>query len=212
MDTAYEIRPINAWEWLPDRCMPIEEPLDLRGLAPRYGCPGLLSGGARIRNRAEFEEFYRNVLDRFVCCGFVAWEGDRIIGYTNFFPREIARQIKFYGWGEAEGERPDTLIHHCISIVRNPNWRRRGIGTGLVRHSLEWAQAHRWKRYEVHRVLPDLDKGATNEQKAVLSFWRKFGFSIIGEEEADDETRRYYGADRRYSLALDMDAYQGTMS
>lgn len=209
MNIAYQICPICAEEWLPDRCMSIKEPLDIGNLIPQYGCPNLLFGKSQIQNRIEFEEFYSNVLNRYACCGFVAWEKGRVIGYTNFFPHGIARKIKFYGWGGTDGEQPDTLVHYCISIVQYPDYRHKGIGSSLVRYALvryalEWAKTHQWKRYEVHRVLPDVNKGVENEQKSVLSFWRKFRFSVIGEEEADEAIRKFYGVDKRYSLALDL--------
>ena len=204
MSLTYEIRPVHAAEWLPDRCMSMMDPLAISHLTPQCGCPGLLSGKSPIRNRTDFEDFYSYVLNRFSCCGFVAWEKNRIIGYTNFFPHAIAREIKFYGWGGEEEVQPGTLVHHCISIIRNPDYRRKGIGSGLIRHSLEWARMHGWKRYEVHCVLPDTDQGAPSEQKSILSFWRKSGFTITREEEADEETRKCYGAVKRYSLALDL--------
>lgn len=187
--------------------MSVREPLGIRKLSPQCGCPGLLFGDPRIQNRTDFEEFYQDVLNHFGCCGFIAWERDRVIGYTNFFPHVIAQKMKFYGWGEMEGEQPDTLVHHCISLVQCSRYRRKGIGTSLIRYSLEWAQNHNWRRYEVHRVLPDTDAGIANEQKSVLSFWRKFGFSIIREEEADEETKKWYGADKRFSLAVDIDNF-----
>lgn len=203
MNEEYEIRPICAEEWLPDRCLSIKMPLEINNLIPQHGCPNLLFGKTKIRDRVEFEDFYHKVLNRFSCCGFIAWKGDRVIGYTNFFPHEIARTMKFYGWGEMENEGSGTLIHHCISMIQNDNYRCKGIGTSLVRHSLDWAKIHQWKRYEVHRVLPDIHKGIVDEQKSTLPFWKKLGFSIVREEEADLETKKYYGVDKRYSLALD---------
>lgn len=122
-----------------------------------------------------------------------------------FFPQKIAQKIKFYGWGKVKPEQSGTLVHHCISMVQNPNYRHKGIGACLVKHSLEWAKVHKWKRYEVHRVLPDTDKGIANEQKSTLSFWKKFGFSIMREEKADEKTKKYYGIGKRYSLALDIE-------
>lgn len=207
MNIIYEIRPICGKEWLPDRCMATGIPLHIRDSSPQYGCPGFLFGNPGIRNRIDFEDFYRNVLNRFSGCGFVAWEKGAVIGYTNFFPHGIAQKIKFYGWGEAEDEQPDTLVHHCVSIVQNPDYRHKGIGGNLLRHSLEWAKANKWRRYEVHHVLPDNEKGIADNQKSVLSFWRKLGFSISGEEEADNDTREYYGVNTRYSLALDLDSF-----
>ena len=67
MAVAYEIRPIRAEEWLPDRCVAVDAPLAARDASPRCGCPSLLFGESRIRNRIDFEEFYRDVLRRFSC-------------------------------------------------------------------------------------------------------------------------------------------------
>ena len=200
----HDIRPIRADEWLPDRCLSMDEPFDPRGAAPRHGCPSLLLHGSRIRNRIEFEKFYHSVLNRFSGCGFVAWENGGVIGYTNFFPQQTARKLRFYGWGETKGDQPGALVHHCISIVRNTNYRRKGIGTQLLQHSLHWAKRAGWIRYEVHNVLPDGDNVFAHEQKAAVSFWRKFGFAVIREQDADAETIRRYGAKKRYSLALNL--------
>lgn len=204
MRIDYEIRPICAEEWLPDRCLSVDAPLDARCLLPQHGCPNLLFGKPPIHDRASFVEFYRTVLRRVGCCGFVAWEKDRVIGYTNFFSHEIAREMKFYGWGGEEEEQPDTLVHHCVSLIRNSQYRRQGIGSSLLRRTLAWATAHEWKRYEVHQVLPDIDTGVAAEQKSVLSFWRKIGFAVIREEDADEATRNAYGVETRYSLALEL--------
>jgi len=207
MTLTYEIRPIRAEEWLPDRCMALPEPLDTRALAPQHGCPGLLFGGQHIRNRGEFEKFHLDVLTRFSCCGFMAWEKGKVLGYITFFPHEIARRIRFFGWGCTEENLAGTLVHQCISLVRNARYRRRGIGSALVQHALEWGKANNWKRYAVHRVLPESDKGITAEQKSALPFWSKFGFRVTREEEADAETRKAYGVESRYSLALELADY-----
>lgn len=57
-----------------------------------------------------------------------------------FFPQKIAQKIKFYGWGDAYDKSARILVHHCISIIRNVNYRHKGIGTNLIKHSLEWAK------------------------------------------------------------------------
>ncbi|NIR50040.1 MAG: GNAT family N-acetyltransferase, partial [Phycisphaerae bacterium] len=81
---------------------------------------------------------------------FVAWDYDRVIGYNNFFPREFAQTTRFYGWGKKDDKMPETLIHHCISLVRHPKYHRKGIGTSLIKHSLDWCRENGWQQFEVH--------------------------------------------------------------
>ena len=137
-----DIRPIRLEEWLPDRCMPEGDPLDPDVLTPGCGCGSLSEHCEKFApgSRESLVSLYEDALARFGCCGFVAWVGKRIAGYSNFFPREIASDVRFYGWGGPEDAAPHTLIHNCISILRNPEHRRKGVGTGLIKHSLRWGK------------------------------------------------------------------------
>lgn len=205
----YAIRPISSDEWLPDRCMPPGDPLDPKTLQAEPGCGSLSQHCAKCApgSREFLEGLYRDTIDRFGCCGFVAWCEDKIVGYNNFFPREIASDIRFYGWGTEEDIAPQTLVHNCISILRNDGFRRKGIGTGLMLNSLRWAKSKGWKRMEVHLVLPNLAEGFSNEQKSGQAFWEKLGFTVFRSTEACPATKEIYGVNERYSMAVELDGW-----
>ena len=82
---------------------------------------------------------------------------------------------------------------------------RKGISSRLVKESIDWARINDWKRFEVHLVLPDCEKGWQSDQKSCLSFWQRFGFKIFKEYDADKETEQYYGVTKRYSIYLPLD-------
>ena len=142
---------------------------------------------------------YREVLHSCGCCGFVAWVGGRIAGYNNFFPREWARKIGFYGWGREENTSPRTLVHNCISIKLNERYRRKGIGTSLIEHSLDWAKQAGWKRFEVHLVTADSPAHFDGEQKSCRGFWTKLGFHVLRTEGQ--------GENGRFCMTLDLDEW-----
>ncbi|MFC1764916.1 GNAT family N-acetyltransferase [Planctomycetota bacterium] len=205
----YEIRAISPHEWLPDRCMAAAEPFDPLTLEPEVGCGSLAQHCEKFApgSRELLEHLYHDTIARFSCCGFVAWCEGKIVGYNNFFPREIAFEIRFYGWGTEKDIAPNTLVHNCISILQNDNFRRKGIGTNLMLHSLRWAKSEEWKRMEVHLVLPNNAKGFANEQKSGQGFWEKLGFSVFRSEEACAITKEMYGVNERYSMAVDLSGW-----
>ncbi|MHC4690443.1 MAG: GNAT family N-acetyltransferase, partial [Planctomycetota bacterium] len=90
-----------------------------------------------------------------------------------------------------------------ITSIRGP-YRRKGIGSSLIKHSLKWCKKQGWKRFEVHLVLLDCAEGWKGEQKACKTFWDKLGFKVFRTEEADEETKSYFGVDERYSLFRDL--------
>ncbi len=197
------IRPICKDEWLPDRCLVSQEPFDPKAHQRQAGCSSLdwfFTHGSREK----LEEIYTRAIDEYGGCGFVTWEADKVVAYHTFFPREIAQQIKFFGWGTDEDTDPKTLVHNCITLVRG-KYRRRGIGTSLVKHSLQWAKENGWQRFEVHLVLPDCDEGWKGEQKTCRTFWEKLGFQVYRSEEADDETKELFGVNERFSMYLGLD-------
>lgn len=206
MKPQYQIRPIRPHEWLPDRCMPDGEPLDPARLTPQCGCPSLSEHCEKFApsSREKIVSLYEDALARFGCCGFVAWAGERVAGYINFFPREIANNVRFYGWGTPEDTASLTFFHNCISIPRNSDHRRKGIGTALLRHSLQWGKDNGWKRMEVHFVLPEVEGGFAKEQKSGQTFWEKLGFHVFKTIPACDATKKLYGVDERYSMAVDL--------
>jgi GNAT superfamily N-acetyltransferase len=193
------IRPIRIDEWLPDRCLNSLEPFDPKSHLPEAGCPGI--NYSRENNRKKLEQLYRLTIAKYGGCGFVAWDKDKVIAYHNFFPLRVAQKIKFYGCG-LDSPLPDkTLIHNCLTIVKG-DYLRKGISSRLVKESINWASENNWKRFEVHLVLPDCEKGWQSDQKSCLSFWRKSGFKILKEYDADKATKEFYGVTKRYTMFL----------
>ncbi len=150
-----EIRPIKLDEWLPDRCLNGLEPFDPNYSLPESGCPSL--NYFQKNSRETLKQLYQLAINKYGGCGFVAWEDDKIIAYHNFFPMEVAKQIKFYGYGFDSNQTDKILIHNCLAIVKG-DYLRKGISSRLVKESINWARTNDWKRFEVHLVLPDCEK------------------------------------------------------
>lgn len=197
-----KIKPIKLNEWLPDRCLNGLEPFDPKSHLPESGCPSL--NYFQKNNRETLEQLYKLTFNNYGGCGFVAWDNDKIIAYHNFFPSEIAQKIRFYGFGFDSTQSGKTLIHNCLTIVKG-DYLRKGISSRLVKASIEWARTNIWKRFEVHSVIPDCEKGWQSDQKSCLSFWGRFGFKIFKEYDADEETKQFYGVTKRYSMYLPLD-------
>lgn len=222
-----DIRPIAMDEWLPDRCLGGGKPIDPTKLTLQAGCSSLCwfytataLGISReeslnrpldeITKKANREpacrnmlvDLYRETIEKHGGCGFVAWLEGKILGYHTFFPRDIARRIRFFGWGEDNDNSIRTLTHNCITHVRG-DYSRKKIGTRLARVSLAWAKDNGWERFEVHLVLPDVEDGYRNEQKSCRTFWEKLGLTVYRTKE-DEETQKNYGVPVRHSMAVDM--------
>lgn len=201
IENAIEIRPIRLDEWLPDRCLTSATPFDPNSGLPGCGCPGL--NCTKRNNREGLVQLYERAINKYGCCGFVAWDRDRVVAYNNFFPKEEAKDIGFYGCvcDTDSGSPEKTLVHNCLTIIKG-DYLRKGICSRLMQESVIWAKANGWKGFEVHLVLPDCDTGWQSSQKGCLSFWERLGFTVLKEYNADEETRRYYGVTQVYSMYL----------
>jgi len=196
------IKPIQLNEWLPDRCLNGSEPFDPTSHLPEAGCPSI--NFSIKNNREDLEQLYQLAINKYGGCGFIAWENNKIIAYHNFFPSEIAQKIKFYGYGSDSEQHNKTLIHNCLTIVKG-NYLQKGICSHLIKTSIDWAKINGWERIEIHRVLPDCEKGWQSDQKSCLTFWERFGFRVFKEYNVDEETERYYGITKNYSMYLTLD-------
>jgi GNAT superfamily N-acetyltransferase len=203
MSVSIEIRAIALDQWLPDRCLTFSGPVEPASLEGQGGCPSL-SGPYTNGDRRSLVALYREALDTFDCCGFVAWEGEAVVAYNNFFPGDMATRIKFYGWGGRERSAPGTLVHNCLSMVRGPAYHRQGIGSALIRRSLDWAGAAGWRRFEVYNVLPDAEIAYENDQKSCLTFWQKLGFELVSTTAAPTAVQQAYGLSHLYTMAVDL--------
>ena len=197
-----EIKPISVDEWLPDRCLVWDEPFDPGENEPQAGCASL-ERFCTHGNRSKLENIYKEAIGSFGGCGFVVWEKKKVVAYHTFFPREMAQRIKFFGWGVEKDILPQTIVHNCITSIRGP-YRRKGIGSSLIKHSLKWCKEQGWKRFEVHLVLPDCAEGWKGEQKTCKTFWDKLGFKVFRTEDVDEETKNHFGVDERYSMFINL--------
>ena len=104
-------------------------------------------------------------------CAMLAQEGPQVVGVLRFYPKVIAvlkeagdlclqqehpagpsknlAEVRFPSLEEI-GDR--TLVVHCLmtgspSQEQNP-YQRRGLGSRLVRHLVEWAAGRGWRRIE----------------------------------------------------------------
>lgn len=205
MSMPIEIRAIALDQWLPDRCLAYSGPVEPGSLEDQGGCPSL-SGPYTRGDRRLLVALYREVLEEYGCCGFVAWDGTAVVAYNNFFPDVMAARIKFYGWGGREHSALGTLVHNCLSMVRSPVYRRQGIGSSLIRRSLDWAGAAGWQRFEVHHVLPDAEIAYESDQKSCYTFWRKLDFDIVDTSAAPAAVQQAYGLAHLYTMAVDLSA------
>jgi GNAT superfamily N-acetyltransferase len=196
------IKPIRLDEWLPDRCLNGIEPFDPKINLPETGCPSL--NYSQKNTRETLEQLYRLTINKYGGCGFVAREKEKVIAYHNFFPLEIAQKIKFYGCGSDQVQPVRTLVHNCLTIVKG-DYLRKGIASSLVKESINWARMNVWKRFEVHLVLPDCEKGWQSDQKSCSTFWERLGFRIYKEYDAGKDAEQFYGVTKLYSMCLSLD-------
>jgi GNAT superfamily N-acetyltransferase len=173
-----EVRPISLKEYLPDRCMG-SEPFDPNEVEKLQGCPSLSKVGNLGTN---LESFYKQVLEKYGGCGFVAWHKGLVVGHITFFPNEVARRVRFWGWGERDLPIVRALVINCISVASNEKFRRIGVGTRLVTSTIEWVRENEWPRLEVHHVPSGEGLSSItwrHEQKGTKTFWEKFGFKVL---------------------------------
>jgi hypothetical protein len=196
------IKPIRLDEWLPDRCLNVTKPFNPIYSIPESGCPSI--NFCQKNSRKTLEQLYQLTINKYGECGFVAWDNDKVIAYHNFFPLEVAQKIRFYGYTSSSTPSDKVLIHNCLTIGKG-SYSRKGICSRLVKASIDWAKTNNWKRFEVHLVLPDCEKGWQSGQKSCLTFWDQLGFRVFKEYDADKETKEYYGVTKCYSMYLSLD-------
>jgi hypothetical protein len=196
-----DIRPIAQTEWLPDRCLKGIETFIPNSTSIENGCPSL--NYFKKLTPLTLKDLYKLTIDKFGNCGYVAWENDKVIAYHNFFPLEIAQDIRFFGFGGNVIRYNKILIHNCLTILGH-DYLRKGICTALVKNSINWAIQNGWEKFEVHMVLPNCDICWQSDQKSCTSFWERLGFKIDNEYEADKETKEHYHVVKRYSMSLSL--------
>ncbi len=137
-------------------------------------------------------------------CAMLACAKGEVIGILRFYPTELAAlpeagllclqqdfpagpadNFAARDWPAPEVIVDRTLAVHCLTVGKPGEavdpYRRRGIGTALVRALIAWARAYGWRRIEA-TAYADLGLLYTVTGQAGLTFWRKLGFQVLHSE------------------------------
>lgn len=181
-------------EFLPWRCLH-HGPLSRRTIDK---CPGgdLPWERYRARNLPLLAKLTRT----FGTCAIIARTGDRIVGCLRFYPRAVVEMpgagglclLQDHPSGPADGFaaaafppldgiRDKTIVVHCLMILspgqKRDSFRRRGIGTRLVRALIRWGQDRGWEGLEAD-AFEDLPVIYETTGSAGHLFWEKLGFTL----------------------------------
>jgi GNAT superfamily N-acetyltransferase len=123
-------------EYVFDRC-PLKRPLNPMNLSEDT-YPGYGERAKGVRRR-----FFQEVKNKYGNCVLFAWNDDEIIGFLIFLPKTVARKIGL------KTSPNDNLLHQtlnyvCMQLVSN--YRKKGLGTKMVKSLITWAKNNGWKR------------------------------------------------------------------
>ena len=126
-------------------------------------------------SRREAEDLKREWLIRassvFEPLGCLAYEDERVVGYMQFSPPEMIPTIRYYG----EEISDDALFIACLMVL--PQHRGRGVGSALLRFSVEVAEQRGFKALETFASRrPDAPSSP-------VGFFLKNGFRIVRSGE-----------------------------
>jgi GNAT superfamily N-acetyltransferase len=134
-------------------------------------------------------------------CAILARVVDRIVGQLRFYPRVIwemsragemclqqdhpngpADDFRTLDFPPLDQIEDRTLAVHCLMMgspqqEENP-FQRKGIGTRMVRHLIQWAKTKGWERIEVD-AFEDIPMIYEMTGSAGFTFWQKLGFHIV---------------------------------
>jgi hypothetical protein len=157
------------------------------------------------RFRARNLPLLENLTDTHGACAVVARVGERFVGHLRFYPKAVLESAKpglgmclqqEFPCGPAEDfgrkrfpplrELEDkTLVVHCLMLAAGEpggeSFRRKGIGTRMVRRLIGWAAANGWRAIEAtaYASLP-IVYAITGQ--AGRNFWEKLGFRLVRTE------------------------------
>ena len=143
-----------------------------------------------------FEEYHREAMRRYGQSIILAWHDEKVVGFANFLPinayfeglcphvdtPDLRKQLQEFQWSD---KADDKLRILCVDV--SPGFRRKGLGTTLVRTLIQWAPDWGFKRVHV----------GANEKAWWIPcrpFWEKLDFQVMetiefDEPRPDGETR-----------------------
>jgi hypothetical protein len=152
----------------------------------------------RSRNRpllAKLTETYGS-------CAVIVRDGDQVVGQLRFYPKAICELAEAgpgfcmqqtFPCGPAEDfvekDFPPldqiadkSLFVHCMMTgafeQENNPYRRKGLGSRMVRTLIEWARPRGWSAIEAH-AYADLPCMYAVTGQASAAFWEKLGFRVV---------------------------------
>lgn len=183
--------------FVPWRCLH-GGPLTERSIEQLPGDQGIPWAEFRARNMPLLKKFTRI----YGGCAVVARDGERVVGTLRFYPKALctftasggammclqqahpagpAHDFAQTDFPPLEQLEDKSLFVHCMMIAPapqgEPGYRRRGIGTRMARHLIEWARARGWHAIEA-TAYEDLDIVYGVTGVAGRTFWEKLGFRV----------------------------------
>ena len=177
-------------EYVFDRC-PLKTPLNPLNL-PEDTYPGYGKRAKGVRRR-----FFQEVKNRYGNCVLFAWNDNEIIGFLIFLPKTVARKIGL------KTSSNDNLLHQtlqyvCMQLVSA--YRKKGVGTKMMKSLITWAKNNGWKRIEAHNMR----RGNKDEDWRwgwALPKWMSMGFKTAEQYELDFLNDKI----QVFSVVLDID-------
>ena len=144
----------------------------LNGLGQDYYC--CMFG----TNRRDYKcDMWRSIFDEAGGIGFLARDGDKIVGQMIFIPKKHARRIAIPTSPENR-DIDGTMVIGCLYVAQEHGGK--GIASEMIRMLIDFCRNHGYRRIEA-RVHP----GSPQEAGMATSFYpfRKFGFVIDDSRE-----------------------------
>jgi len=177
-------------EYIFDRC-PLQKPLNPLDL-PEDTYPGYGERAKGVRRR-----FFQEIKNKYGNCVLFAWNDNEIIGFLIFLPKTVARKIGL------KTSPNDSLLHQtlqyvCMQLVSN--YRKKGVGTKMVKSLITWAKNNGWKRIEAHNMRRG-DRDEDWRWGWALPKWKSMGFKTAEQYKIDFLNRKT----QLFSVVLDID-------
>lgn len=152
--------------------------------------------------RARNVPFLSKLTEVYGACAVIARDGERVVGHLRFYPKAIYRMAapglglclqQTFPCGPADdlAQRDfppltqiadKTLLVHCMmtgsSQWKDNLYRRKGIGSRLVRTLIAWARPRGWSAIEAS-AYADLPSVYAITGQAGKTFWQKLGFHVV---------------------------------
>ncbi|HEX9933830.1 MAG TPA: GNAT family N-acetyltransferase [bacterium] len=183
---------------------------------------------ARFRDRNL--SFLNNLIYNYGACAVVARIGERFIGQLRFYPKAVfklaepglglclhqefpngpADELGYRKFPSQKEIDDKTLVVHCMKLAlgapERESFRRKGIGTQMVRMLIRWASASGWHAIEAS-AYEDLPIIYSVTGQAGKSFWEKLGFRLfrMDREPSLEEQTDFTQKMRKEAMALGLD-------